>query len=89
MADAKQQDIRQRTFDFAVRIVRLAEHLPNTRAAAVIAKQLVRAGTSIGANVEEAVAASSKNDFTYKMNIALREAAVRAGSARCSECFHF
>lgn len=40
----------------------------------MVSKQLVRSATSIGANVEEAVAASSKEDFVYKMNIALREA---------------
>ena len=40
----------------------------------IIAKQLIRAGTSIGANVEEATAALSRPDFAYKMGIALREA---------------
>ncbi len=74
MIEAKPRDIRTRTFDFALRIVRLTDDLPTTISSRTIAKQLVRAGTSVGANVEEANAASSKDDFIYKMNIALREA---------------
>lgn len=70
----KPQDIRERTLEFAVKVITLAEQLPKTNAGNVLAKQLIRSGTSIGANVEEATAASSKEDFTYKMNIALREA---------------
>ncbi|MBI3788454.1 MAG: four helix bundle protein [Ignavibacteriales bacterium] len=74
MAPQKPQDIKERTFEFAVKIIQFAEHLPNSRSSHVLSKQLIRSGTSIGANVEEAVAASSKEDFVYKMNIALREA---------------
>jgi four helix bundle protein len=73
MAPEKPEDIKDRTFRFALSIISLAELLPDTKPAAVIAKQLVRAGTSVGANVEEAVAAHSRADFVYKMNIALRE----------------
>lgn len=66
-------DILGRSFEFAVCIVKLSEHLPNSIAGQVIGKQLVRAGTSIGANLEEAQAGYTKDDFTYKMNIALKE----------------
>lgn len=74
MVIQKPQDIKERTFQFAVRIVHLAQQLPDTTITAVVAKQLMRSGTSIGANVEEAVAAHSKADFICKTGIALREA---------------
>jgi four helix bundle protein len=74
MAGPEYQDIRERTFNFAVRIVNLANHIPQTNAGKVLARQLVRSGTSIGANTEEAVAAYSKDDFIFKSNVALREA---------------
>lgn len=74
MLTQKPQDIKERTFEFAIKIIQFAEDLPNSRSSQVVSKQLIRSRTSIGANVEEAVAASSKEDFIYKMNIALREA---------------
>ncbi|HEY5615819.1 MAG TPA: four helix bundle protein, partial [Bacteroidota bacterium] len=74
VATAQPEDIRKRTFRFAVTIVKLSGELGNDRAANVIAKQIIRSGTSIGANAQEAVAAHSKQDFIYKTNIALREA---------------
>jgi four helix bundle protein len=70
----KPEDIKDRTFRFALSIISVAETLPDTRSATVVAKQLVRAGTSVGANVEEAVAAHSRDDFIYRLNVALREA---------------
>ena len=73
MADAQPEDIKARTFRFALQIIALVEKLPNTISATTIGKQLVRSGTSIGANVEEATAAHSKSDFVYRMNISLRE----------------
>jgi four helix bundle protein len=74
MAKDKPEDIKDRTFQFALAIVSLVESLPNTISAKTIGKQLIRSGTSIGANVEEATAAHSKDDFIYRMNVALREA---------------
>ncbi|MBI4809993.1 MAG: four helix bundle protein [Ignavibacteriales bacterium] len=68
------QDIMERTFNFGVRIVNLTTQLPHSREGNVLGKQLLRCGTSIGANVEEAEAAYTKDLFTYKMNIALSEA---------------
>jgi len=74
MTEAQPEDIKARTFRFALQIIALVEKLPNTISATTIGKQLVRSGTSIGANVEEATAAHSKSDFIYRMNISLREA---------------
>ena len=63
-------DIRDRTFQFAVRIIHAVRRLPRDAATHVIAYQLVKAVTSVGANVEEADAAESKRDFVHKMSIA-------------------
>jgi four helix bundle protein len=68
------KDIEERTFEFALRIVELAKGLPRTPVADVLMKQLLRSGTSVGANVEESRAGYSKDEFSYKMNIALKEA---------------
>ena len=74
MAQRPPTDIQNRTFDFAVSIVKLVDKLPRTLAAVEIGKQLLRSGTSVGANVQEADAAESRSDFIHKMGIALKEA---------------
>lgn len=74
MKEKKKIDITDRTFKFGVEIVILASKLPKTPAGFRIGSQIVGSGTSIGANTQEAQSASSKKDFIYKMNIALREA---------------
>ena len=67
--------IVERSFEFAVRIVRLCRFLEKQdRVSRTLANQLLRAGTSIGANIEEAQAGQSKADFTAKMSIARKEA---------------
>jgi len=72
---AKPQDIVARTFQFALKIVELANQLDYCREPTrVLAKQILRSGTSIGANIEEAQAAESRADFIHKYNIALKEA---------------
>ncbi len=71
---SKGQDIRDRTFRFGVRIVKTANRLPRTAAGFKLADQVIRSGTSVGANVEEADAAESRKDFVHKMSIALKEA---------------
>lgn len=71
---ARVRDITERSFQFATRIVRLVSFLPRTVAGSVIARQVMRAGTSVGANVEEAQAASSKKEFARRMEIAQSEA---------------
>ena len=68
------KDINERTYQFALQVVEFCLGLPNTVVSRTLAKQLLRAGTSIGANVEEANSAHSHDDFVYKMGIALREA---------------
>ena len=67
--------ITDRSFDFAVRIVRLCQFLEKQdRVSKTLANQLLRSGTSVGANIEEAQAGQSKADFTAKMSIARKEA---------------
>ena len=66
--------IETKSFDFAVRIVGLYKHLTQEKKEFVMAKQLLRCGTSIGANVAEAEKGQSKADFNAKMNIAMKEA---------------
>lgn len=62
------------TKDFALRIVKLYKYLKAEKSEFVISKQILRCGTSIGANVYEAQYAQSRADFKSKMNIALKEA---------------
>lgn len=66
--------IEDKSFDFAVRIVRLYQHLTTNKKEYVLSKQLLKSGTSIGANISEAQRGQSKPDFNAKMNIALKEA---------------
>ncbi|MCI5146975.1 MAG: four helix bundle protein [Candidatus Electrothrix sp. AR3] len=66
--------ITDRTFAFAVRIIRLCQHLEKQgRVSRTLANQLLRSGTSIGANTEEAQAGQSKADFIAKMSISRKE----------------
>ena len=66
--------IENKSFDFAIRIVNLYKHLSVEKKELVLSKQLLRSGTSIGANVAEGERAQSKADFYAKMSIALKEA---------------
>ena len=66
--------IQNKSFQFAIRIVKLCQYLQNESKEYVLSKQLLRSGTSIGANVSEAQQAQSKADFINKINIALKEA---------------
>ena len=67
-------DIRERTFRFGVRIVKLVRSLPKDTAGIAIGNQIIRSGTSIGANVEEAQNCSSRKEFVRSMTISLKEA---------------
>ncbi|EKD91146.1 MAG: hypothetical protein ACD_30C00041G0006 [uncultured bacterium] len=67
-------NITSRSTRFAVSIIKLANLLPRTPAGFAIASQIVRSGTSIGANIHEAQSASSKKDFIHCSTIALKEA---------------
>jgi four helix bundle protein len=66
-------DIQERSLKFAVRVVVFCSILAKTFAGEIIAKQLLRSATSVGANLEEANAASSKKDFVNKISIACKE----------------
>jgi four helix bundle protein len=73
--ESKPQDIKERTFVFAAEIVRFCDALDSRRGTVrTLGRQLLRAGTSIGANVEEAQAGQSRADFISKYSIALKEA---------------
>jgi four helix bundle protein len=66
-------DLRDRTKSFALRIIRMFSALPKTTEAQVLGKQLLRSGTSIGANYREAFRARSKLEFIAKCGDSLRE----------------
>ena len=66
--------VLEKSFAFSVRIVRLDKYLTTKKKEYILSKQLLRSGTSIGANVTEAQRAQSKADFKSKMSIALKEA---------------
>jgi four helix bundle protein len=70
----KENVVQDKLFDFAVRIVNLYKHLSQEKKEFVLSKQLLRSGTSIGANVEEAIGGISKVDFRAKLSIAYKEA---------------
>ena len=74
------EEFKRRTFDFGIRCVRLADSLPKTLAAQVIGKQLLRSGTSVGANYRSAIRAKSRADFIAKMGIVVEE---------CDEALHW
>lgn len=63
-----------KSYGFAVRIVKMYQHLSSEKKEYIISKQVLRSGTSIGANAEEAVGGISKADFKAKMSIAYKEA---------------
>ena len=65
--------VEEKSFRFAVRIVHLHKHLCSNKKEYILSKQLLRSGTSIGANIAEAQQAQSRADFTAKLNIALKE----------------
>lgn len=73
--DAQQRDICERTFQFGGREVKLCQALDERPGVPrTLASQLLRSGTSVGANVEEAQAGQSKPDFASKLSIACKEA---------------
>ncbi len=70
----KENVIQEKSYSFAVRIVRLYKHISTSKKEFVLTKQVLRSGTSIGANVEEAIGAQSRADFVSKMSVAYKEA---------------
>ena len=65
--------LHQRSFEFAVRVVKLARFLSDKKQDYVLSRQVLRSGTSIGANIRESRFAQSKADFISKLSIALKE----------------
>jgi four helix bundle protein len=72
--EKKPNIIAEKSFLFAVRIVKLYQHLSEKKKEFVLSKQILRSGTAIGTNVEEAEGAISKADFSNKISIAYKEA---------------
>ena len=70
----KENIILNKSYDFAIRVIRMYQHLTKGKKEFVLSKQVLRSGTSIGANVEEAIGGSSKKDFLNKMKMAYKEA---------------
>ena len=69
-----QEELKQRTKDFALRIIRLVEALPKTILGRTIANQIIRSGTSVAANYRAACRARSKSEFAAKLGIVVEEA---------------
>ncbi len=69
----KENVVREKSFRFAIRIIRLYQYLTENKKEYVLSKQMLRSGTSVGANVREADNAESKADFIHKMGIAQKE----------------
>ncbi|MEW8060442.1 MAG: four helix bundle protein [Candidatus Thiodiazotropha endolucinida] len=65
---------KEKSFEFAIRVVHLARYLQREKKEFVLSKQVLRSGTSIGANIEEARAGESRKDFKSKMSVVSKEA---------------
>ncbi len=70
----KDNIIQTKSYNFAVRIIKLYKHLSQEKKEFVLSKQLLRSGTSTGANIEEAIGGQSRKDFFAKLTIAYKEA---------------
>ena len=74
MNEGKGNIVVSKSYEFALEIINVYKFLCSTSKEFVLSKQLLRSGTSIGANVNEAVSSESKRDFIHKLSIALKEA---------------
>ncbi len=70
----KENIIQQKSFVFAIRIINLYKHLTVQKKEYVLSKQILRSGTSIGANIEESIGGRSDKEFLFKLEIAYKEA---------------
>ncbi|MFA6533697.1 MAG: four helix bundle protein [Patescibacteria group bacterium] len=70
----KDNPVQQKSYSFALRIINLYKFLVTKKKEFVLSKQILRCGTSIGANVEEAIGGQSRSDFIAKISIAYKEA---------------
>ncbi|MFZ0434951.1 MAG: four helix bundle protein [Chthoniobacterales bacterium] len=71
-------DLQERTKAFGLQVIDLVERLPMSRSGDAVARQLIRSGTSIGANYREASRAQSKDDFIHKVALSTKEASEAA-----------
>jgi four helix bundle protein len=71
----KESILREKSYQFALRIIKLYKFISTEKKEFVLSKQILRSGTSIGANVEESNQAQSKTDFIHKLSIAQKESA--------------
>ncbi len=71
--DGKPNPARDKSYEFALRIIKLCKYLKSERKEYILSKQILRSGTSIGANVEEALGGQSRRDFLAKISIAYKE----------------
>lgn len=74
MNENKDNIIVKKSYSFALEIIRIYKYLINDKKEFVLSKQLLRSGTSIGANIHEAIASESKKDFIHKLGIGVKEA---------------
>ena len=74
LVEEDKKDIVKRSYKFALRIIQIANKLPNSSFTYPIRDQLIRSGTSVGSNAEEASAGFSRSDFIFKMSVASKEA---------------
>jgi four helix bundle protein len=75
MSEVKSESIiAKKAYSFALEIIKIYKYLIADKKEYVLSKQLLRSGTSIGANINEAISAQSKRDFVHKLSIALKEA---------------
>ena len=70
----KENLIQEKSFAFAIRIVKLYQYLCEEKKEFILSKQLLRSGTSIGANIEESIGGQSDKDFLSKLSISYKEA---------------
>ena len=70
----KKNILKDKSYKFALRMVKLFQYLLNEKKEYVLSKQILRSGTSVGANIEEAYQGESKADFIHKLSIANKEA---------------
>ena len=73
MTKEREFDLQERLVDYAVRIIKLSEALPETKAGKHVSTQILRSGTSPAPNYGEAQSAESKADFVHKLKVALKE----------------
>lgn len=73
MSDTRRSLVYQKAYAFSIRMVKLYKHLCDQKKEYVLSKQLLRCGTSIGANIAEANGAISKEDFSFKISLSYKE----------------